>query len=47
VAAGRGDRRRLGTAYAQLAAAVGFHVTDVEDAAELVRAFIAGIDRAL
>jgi nucleotidyltransferase AbiEii toxin of type IV toxin-antitoxin system len=34
-------------AYAQLAAAAGFHVTDVEDAAERVRALIAEIDRAL
>jgi Nucleotidyl transferase AbiEii toxin, Type IV TA system len=34
-------------AYAQLAAAAGFHVTDVEDAAERVRAFIAEIDRGL
>jgi hypothetical protein len=34
-------------AYAQLAAAIGFHVTDVEDAAERVRALVAEIDRAL
>lgn len=34
-------------AYGQLAAATGFHVTDVEDAAERVRAFVAEIDRAL
>jgi hypothetical protein len=33
-------------AYAQLAAAVGFHVADVEDAAERVRSFVAEIDRA-
>jgi hypothetical protein len=34
-------------AYAQLAAAAGFRVTHVEDAAERVRAFVAEIDRAL
>lgn len=34
-------------AYAQLAAAAGFHVTDAEDAARRVRAFVAMIDRAL
>lgn len=34
-------------AYARLAAAAGFHVTDVEDAAERVRAFVVEIDRAL
>jgi hypothetical protein len=33
-------------AYAQLAVGAGFHVTDVEDAAERVRAFVAEIDRA-
>lgn len=33
-------------AYAQLAAAVGFNLTDVEEAAERVRAFVAEIDRA-
>lgn len=34
-------------AYAQLAAGVGFHVTDVEEAAERVRAFVAEIDGAV
>jgi hypothetical protein len=38
---------RWAIAYAELAAAAGFHVTDVEDAAEQVRAFVAEIDRAL